>query len=170
MERPMNHSVNQARISSDDVPVAEPAPFSAFVVEKVITYLSRLGLSDREHREQLAHDCLNRARRRIGRGSEEELVRRALEEVQRRFDHGLARALRLPPSKDGGGVAAARAAFLMAEDRFSADSLLQSAEPPAEIGEALQRIAPHPTPPEANLAMAEQPMRFWLFKSTHKRS
>lgn len=134
-----------------------------------MAYWRHLGLTDPGLVERLGDECLHRAQRRVVKGADEELLRRALEEAQRRFDHALARAAHLPPSNDHHPVAAARAAFLMAADRFSADALFDSTDPPPDFGPSLQEFLPHSTPPEARLVMPETPLRFWLFKSTHQR-
>lgn len=135
---------------------------------QVMAYWRTLGLADPELIASLTQDCLHRAMRRVGRGSDEELLRRALEEVQRRFDHALARALGLPPSNDPHPVTAARAAFLLDKERVSADALFGHGDA-AEVAKYLQKILPRSTPPEAHLSMPEAPLRFWLFKSPHHR-
>jgi hypothetical protein len=78
--------------------------------------------------------------------------------------------MRLSPSKDPHPVAAARAALLLTGCPLAADALFENPEPPSETGEMLRDILPHSTPPEAPVSMAEQPLRFWLFKSTHQSS
>jgi hypothetical protein len=164
--------MNQMRLSEDILPATgadfPSEPCSASVKAQVMDYWRGLGLSDPALIESLAGDCLNRARRRVGRGSEEEFLRRALEEAQRRFDHALGRALRLPPSRDAQPVAAARAAFLLNKERFGGDSLFRMDDPAPDLGARLQEALPRATPPEAPLSMSETPLRFWLFKSTHR--
>lgn len=140
------------------------------VKERVLDYLRSLGLSRQDLVEGLAEDCLNRARRRVGRGAAEELLKRAIEEAQRRFDHALARAMRLSPSKDPHPVAAARAALLLTGCPSASDALFGNPDSPSDAGEMLKDILPRATPPESPAPMAEQPLRFWLFKSTHQRS
>jgi AcrR family transcriptional regulator len=158
--------MNQAGLAEAIVPEGtESAPQPAAVRTRVAAYWRDLGLSDPALIESLTDDCLNRAWRRMGRGSEEELLRRALEEAQRRFDHALARALRLPPARDPHPIAAARAALLLSENRLLADRLFQSGDPALDLGAQLQEILPRSTPPEAPLPMSEAPLRFWLFKS-----
>jgi hypothetical protein len=78
--------------------------------------------------------------------------------------------MRLSPSKDPHPIAAARAALLLTGCPLAADALFENPEPPAEAGEMLREILPRSTPPEAPVSMAEQPLRFWLFKSTHQSS
>lgn len=164
--------MNQVRLSENILPAARADSLSesypASVREPVMAYWRSLGLSDPALIESLADDCLNRARRRVGRGSEEEFLRRALEEVQRRFDHALGRALRLPPSRDAQPIAAARAAFLLDSERFGGDSLFRTGDSVPDLNARLQEVLPRATPPEAPLPMSETPLRFWLFKSTHR--
>lgn len=148
---------------------SEPGtPFVAFpaaVREQVLAYWQRLGVADSELAEHLADDCLHRARRLAARGNEGELLSRALEEALRRFDHALARALHLPPAKDSHGLAAARAAALLALAGTATDKLFKPGADAAELAAAIQRALPRSTPPESRLPMAEAPLRFWLFKS-----
>lgn len=164
--------MNQAQKTDKVVSIKSNATAPAVperVRQRVAEYWRRLGLADPALVERLTEESLVRAGRRVGqRAAEQELLRRALEEAQRRFDHALARALRLPPSKDTQPVAAARAAFLLAQERPCADSLFQTTEPLPEIDAQLRAVLPCATPPEAPLAMSETPFRFWLFQSTHR--
>lgn len=163
--------MNPAQALEQTVPIRGEAPetVSAQVREQVSAYWRSLGLADPDLIASLTQDCLNRAMRRVGRGSDEELLRRSLEEAQRRFDHALARVLGLPPSKDHHPVAAARAAILLAKERIPADGLFGHGDAAAEVGKHLQKILPRSTPPEAHVSMPEAPLRFWLFKSPHPR-
>jgi hypothetical protein len=143
-----------------------PNPESADRVKlRVAAYWQRLGLTDAELIERLVDECLSRARRVIVHGSEDELLRRSLEEVQRRLDHALAQSLDLPPSQDTRPLAALRAAFLLSGQRSSADALFRPGPPARPLGEAIRHALPQPTPPEAPLSMTEAPLRFWLFRS-----
>lgn len=135
------------------------------VHDRVEAYWRRLGLSDAALLERLTWDCLHRAKHRVARGSEEELLLRSLEEVQRRLDHALARALGLQPAVDAHTLAAARAAFLMGDAGLVTDNLFRSGDPSPEFQARLRALLPQSTPPEAPLFMAEAPLRFWLFKS-----
>ncbi|MBP1148249.1 MULTISPECIES: hypothetical protein [Methylocaldum] len=166
--------MNQVRILEEMITSgdADSAPQSWLpgIKERVVAYLQSLGLSRQDLIENLADDCLNRARRRVGRGAGDELLKRAIEEAQRRFDHALARAMRLSPSKDPHPIAAARAALLLTGCPSASDALFGNPDPPSETGEMLREILPRPTPPEDSVPMAEQPLRFWLFKSTHQSS
>jgi AcrR family transcriptional regulator len=162
----MNSAQTAERAIPEDAPEAWPEP----VRERVMAYWRGLGLVDPALIEHLADDCLSRARRRVGRGSdEEELLRRALEEAQRRFDHALTWALGLPPSQDHYPVAAARAAYLLANERIPADRLFAPGDGASDFGVRLRKALPRSTPPEAHLPMPEAPLRFWLFKSPHDR-
>jgi|GEM_PF-557244 len=166
--------MNQVRILEEMIAFGDPEPvpqsWSPGIKERVVAYLQNLGLSRQDLIENLADDCLNRARRRVGRGAGDELLKRAVEEAQRRFDHALARAMRLSPSKDPHPIAAARAALLLMSSPSVDDALFGNPDPSSETGEMLREILPRPTPPEDPVPMAEQPLRFWLFKSTHQRS
>lgn len=166
----MNQVRTLNKVITSGVVESVPQSWPPGIKERVIAYLQSLGLSRQDLVEGLAEDCLNRARRRVGRGAVEELLKRAIEEAQRRFDHALARAMRLSPSKDPHPVAAARAALLLTGCPLAADALFENPELPSETGEMLRDILPHSTPPEAPVSMAEQPLRFWLFKSTHQSS
>jgi hypothetical protein len=141
------------------------ASYPASVKDQLKAYWRSLKVSDPALIETLSDECLARAQRRLGHGTEGEFLRHALEEAQRRFDQALARALRLPPSKSTGPVAAARAAFLFSADQPTADGLFQSAGSGLNLGGAFRKALPNPTPPEAHLSMPEAPLRFWLFKS-----
>jgi AcrR family transcriptional regulator len=159
------------------VPAVEPALAYEFpeswpepVRLRIMAYWRELGLTDPALIETLADDCLDRARRRVGRGSDEgELLRRALEEARRRFDHALTWALGLPPSEDHRPLAAARAAYLLAEERIPADSLFAPGASASDLSLRLRKALPRATPPEAPLPMPEAPLRFWLFKSPHEQ-
>lgn len=150
----------------------EPAPgflsheASVRVQAQAGEYWRRLWLSDPALIAHLSEECLHRARKRMGQqGSEQEWLMRTLEEVQRRFDHALARALRWPPTVDGHVLAAARAAFLLSGAPGEGDALFQPGEPAPEFQARLQALLPRSTPPEAPLSMPPAPLRFWLFKS-----
>ena len=132
---------------------------------KVADYWKSLRLTDEVLIGNLVEDCLNRARLRVGRASSPELLRRAIEEAQRRFDHALASAIGLPPSNDPHPLAAARAALLLTPG-LSADSLFRHDASTRELKERLESLLPQSTPPESHVSMTPVPLRFWLFKST----
>ena len=138
---------------------------SANMVDTVMAYLGRLGLTDVALMRQVAEECLERARRRAAPGSESELLRRSLEEAQRRFNHALGTALDIRQGHDERSLAAARAAFLLRSDALPADELFRSPDGPHDWAEALSRALPQSTPPEAPLEMHQHPLRFWLFRS-----
>jgi AcrR family transcriptional regulator len=153
---------------ADSVLGSEPAePVSPAVRERIMAYWRDLGVVDPALAASLADECLAKARRRVGRSADEELLRRALEEVQRRFDHALAWALGLPPSQDHHPIDAARAAYLLAAERIPADRLFSPGDGASDLGVRLRKVLPRSTPPEAPLAMPEAPLKFWLFKSPH---
>jgi hypothetical protein len=166
--------MNQVRILQEMTTVGDPEPapqnWPPGIRDRVMDYLRSLGLSRQRLIEDLADDCLNRAQRRIGRSAGDELLMRAIEEAQRRFDHALARAMRLSPSKDTHPIAAARSALLLTGGPSAGDALFGIPDLSPEIGETLKEILPRSTPPEDPVPMTEQPLRFWLFKSTHQRS
>lgn len=157
---------NVIPINSETGPLA--GDFPAKTRAQVMAYWRRLGLADADLIESLTDDCLQRARRLVGRGAEDEWVLRALEEAQRRFDQALVRVLHLPPAKDNHGVAAARAALLLALPDLPKDGLFKPGAGPGDFGAAVHHALPRPTPPESHLTMAEAPLRFWLFKSPHR--
>lgn len=165
--KPVQKADNVIPINGE--PGAHSVPFPAAVRERVVAYWRRLGLADPDLAGHLAEDCLHRARRLAGRGTDDELLSRALEEAQRRFDHALARGLRLPPAKDSHGLAAARAAALLALAGTATDNLFKPGADTAELAAAIQRAMPRSTPPESHCPMAEAPLRFWLFKSPPHR-
>lgn len=138
---------------------------SASILDTLVSYLRRLGLTDAALIQQVAEDCLERARRRAAPGSESELLRRALEEAQRRFNQALSAALDIKPAEGERHLAAARAAFLLRSQPLPADDLFRSPTDPHDWTVALAKAMPHNTPPESPLEMHDRPMRFWLFRS-----
>lgn len=154
-------------MSPDGAPVRGVVKISEGATARVEAYLKTLGLSDEILIQNLAGDCLRRAQRLMGRDSEAELVRRGLEEAQRRFDHALASAVGMPPSNDPHPLAAVRAALLLNDD-LSSDALFRHDQSTRELSENLQRAVPRPTPDEAPLSMRPVPFDFWLFQSTER--
>lgn len=132
----------------------------------VQNYFKALGLRNAELIESLSYDCLAKARRRVGRDVEDELVRRAIEEAQRRFDHALAAAAGVPPLNDPYPIARTRAAMLLSSSGNDADALFTHDASTRELGDRLKNSLPQPTPPEEHLNMAVTPLKFWFFKST----
>jgi hypothetical protein len=155
--------------SARDVTPSRQASSPAAIKTRVVAYLGRLGFSDPGVIEALAEECLHRARRRAAPGSQEELLRRTLEEVQRRFDHAIALALDLAGSKDFRPVAGARAAILLGGAGISSDSLFHRQEGLAEMASALRAALPVATPPEANLVMPDQHISFLFSRSPKAR-
>lgn len=129
-------------------------------------YFRALGLTNAELIESLTHDCLAKARRRVGRDVEDELLRRAIEEAQRRFDHALAAAAGVPPLNDPYPIARTRAAMLLSSSGHAADALFTHDASTRELGDRLKHGLPQPTPPEEHLNMVVAPLSFWFFKST----
>ena len=150
-----------APASAPDLSAIDFGPVRA----KVTDYWKALRLTDEVLIGNLVEDCINRARLRVGRPSSPELLRRAIEEAQRRFDHALASAIGIPPSNDPHPLAAARAALLLTPG-LSADSLFRHDASTRELKEKLEPLLPRSTPPEAPVSMTPVPLRFWLFKST----
>lgn len=143
---------------------AKPAPE---LIARIEAYWRQLGLKDPVLIGSLAHDCLHRARRLIGRPDDGELLRRALEEAQRRFDHALANAMGMPPSNDPQPLAAARAALLLSPE-WSGDTLFRHDETTRQLAESLRSVLPVSVPDESHLTMKTVPLDFWLFKSTDR--
>jgi hypothetical protein len=133
--------------------------------ERIGHYWQMLGLTNQDLIASLTGDCLSKARRLAGRASEMELLRRALEEAQRRFDHALASAVGMPPSNDPHPLAAARAALLLTPD-LSADCLFAHDDSTRELKDRLLGCVPRSTPEESPVTMTPVSFRFWLFKST----
>lgn len=161
-------------MSQDTVPASPPGqepavrdPIPPQIRQQVAAYWRDLGIAAPELAQSLADECLARAGRRVAPKANEELLRRALEEAQRRFDAALGRALSLPAGQPH-ALSAARAAFLLTRDGLAADGLFQSGETAAEVGSRIRAVLPHPTPPESALTMTEAPLRFWLFRSPHR--
>lgn len=135
------------------------------ILARVAHYWRVQGLTDPVLIASLSDDCLQQARRLVGRASAEQLLRRALEEAQRRFDHALANAMGLPPSNDPHPLAAARAA-LMLTPGFSADCLFAHDEATRQLKDRLKGCLPRNTPPESPIDMKPATLDFWLFQST----
>ena len=148
-------------------PTLRPTGPSPEAITRVADYLRHLRLTDEVLIQSLAEDCLRRAQRLMGRESEAELVRRGLEEAQRRFDHALAAAVGMPPSNDPHPLAAIRAALLL-NDQLSSDALFRHDHTTLELKDALREALPRSTPEEARLEMKPVPFDFWLFTSTER--
>lgn len=142
-----------------------PEPAAKSVEEQIQSYLCRLHFQDPEFIARLASDCLQHARRRVGRDDPGEWLRRALEEAQRRLDQALARALGLNLTREPAAVAGARAALLLGKAGIRADELfLAQPVDPATLA-TLEGARPLATPPEAPAAMPTQKLSFVFFKS-----
>jgi hypothetical protein len=135
--------------------------------ERIGDYWKMLGLTNEELIASLTSDCVTRAKRLAGKASQAELLRRGLEEAQRRFDHALASAVGMPPSNDPHPLAAARAALLLTPD-LSADCLFAHDDSTRQLKDTLLGCLPQSTPEELPLTMAPVSFRFWLFKSTDR--
>jgi len=144
-----------------EMPAGDAVPYPLW------DYLERLGVRDETLRESLARECLVQARRAMGDGAEEQLVARALEEVQRRLDRALAKGLGLNPIRDAARIAGLRAALLMCTHGISADFLFHGLEAEGGTDQIARLVAclPRATPPEAQLAMPPQALEFLFFKS-----
>jgi hypothetical protein len=137
--------------------------------ERLVAYLNVLGVKDAAQANVIAVDALSRARRKVAPGLNEELFRRALEDIQRCLDLALTRSLGLGLTSDTRAVSGARAALLMGQG-VSTDVLLDSAAlPPLDI-EALRSALPQATPPESPLPMHEQPFSFFFGPSSLSKS
>ena len=135
------------------------------IKQRIADYWRRLGLTNQDLIDSLTHDSLSRARRLVARATEAVLLRRALEEAQRRFDHALASAMGMPPSNDPHPLAAARAALLLTPD-LTADCLFAHDDSTRQLRDRLQGLLPRSTPEESPMEMTPVSLRFWLFKST----
>lgn len=137
------------------------------LLQRIEAYWRALRLTDPVLIESLSRDCLNRARRLVVRKDDAEVLRRALEEAQRRFDHALASAMGMPPSNDPQPLAAARATLLLSDD-LSGDTLFRHDDTTRALAERLRAALPVAVPPESHLSMKAIPIDFWLFKSTDR--
>lgn len=153
--------------ASADLHVHEaPAERIPSETEKTVrSYLRRLHFQDSALIDKLAADCVERAQRRVAKNDSGELLRRALEEAQRRFDQAVARALGPNSGRDPGLVASVRAALLLGRSGISVDELFLSPAVNPEIASLLQARRPVALPPEAPVAMPPQKLRFVFFKS-----
>lgn len=129
-------------------------------------YLRALGISGEQLLNSLATECLNVARRRVGPGSREELLRRAIEEAQRRLDAALARSLGLSPTRDVHQIAGARAALLIYGKQPSSDFLFDRDAVDPDVITGLKAVSPMPVPPEVPRPMVPQKLEFLFFKSS----
>lgn len=141
----------------------EPPPVDPVVEglkEPVQAYLRRLRFKDPELIEALARECLLAASRR-GSQNKQKLLRRALEEAQRRLDQALAQALDLYP-EDTASVTAARAALLLAREATDSDDLIRPAPGREGLLVKLKAHLPISVPPEAPSSMPVQSLEFWF--------
>ena len=161
--------MSQTLIVNENTAVRQPQHPSIDAVGKRVTaYFRQLGVKDEQLLESLSQECLHRAIRKLAPTvPQEELLRRALEEAQRRFDHALAHALNLP-NPDFHSTASAEAALLLGGD--SSDFLFSPKDEPAERIDRLNKALPYPTPPETPLGMEAQPISFFFDSSLKHRS
>lgn len=129
-------------------------------------YLEALGIRGDALLQSLAMECLQVARNRVGPGSRDELLRRAIEEAQRRFDSAIARLLGLSVTRDQHLVAGMRAALLLCGPAASSDFLFEPGEADVEVIVKLKACAPVATPPEVPRPMVPQKLEFVFFKSS----
>lgn len=143
---------------------------SAMIRQRLLVYLGQLGLREPSLVATLADECVQRAKRRTAPGAEDELMRRALEEAQRRFDHAVARVADLVAGKDFHTIAAARAAFLWGcAGDLSSDDLFRPHVDIKEFAGRLRPVLPQPVPPESNLQMPDQHITFLFSRSKRAR-
>ena len=143
--------------------------FPKAIEDRVSAYLHKLGLRDPALIKALTDACLHRASRRAAPGGRHELLRRALEEAQRRFDNALGQSLNLHGSKNAHALAAARAAILLEDTAVDTDHLMRA---PQDLSGAVGSLDPHlprATPPESRLSMHEQPISFFFSRSSQPR-
>jgi len=129
------------------------------VRSRLQAYLGKLGVTAEDIAAPLLDESMRRAERRSAPGDADELLRRALEELQRRIDSAVAKALDLNTVTDTNRIAAARArALLSRSPRQQLQSLLKSATGPSAAAPAL----PFATPPEERLSMHPEPIAFFF--------
>lgn len=145
---------------------SEHEPIVESVRRSLHDYLRVLGLRGEPLLNAFATECLQVARRRVGPGSGDELLRRAIEEAQRRFDTALAHRLGFSMTRDQHQIAGARAALLMCRPCPSSDFLFESGEADPALLARLKACAPVATPPEVPRPMAPQKLEFFLFRSS----
>ena len=133
------------------------------IQDRVSAYLRKLGLGDEALIRRLAAECLQSARRRVAPGSESELLRRSLEEAQRRFNQALGSRLGITGSTtdDERSLAAARAATLLRTRPSPTDALFDGKADGCEWLDEIKQTLPVSTPPESPLDMHECSLRFW---------
>ncbi|MFN3919435.1 MAG: hypothetical protein ACK4JF_03985 [Methylohalobius sp.] len=129
--------------------------------EHVAAYLKRLRFADPDLIEDLASECLDRASGRE-RWDLQRLLRRALEEAQRRLDLALAQGLGLRLPEDAAAVTAARAALLLTQDPVCADDLIRPSPERSALLARLKAHLPLAIPPEVPGAMPIQDLEFWV--------
>ncbi|NJD07967.1 MAG: hypothetical protein FIA97_15955 [Methylococcaceae bacterium] len=130
------------------------------VRRRLTAYLEQLKVTDPGLIETLLEESMKRAERRSASGDTDELMRRALEEIQRRIDAAVAKVYGLNPVKDMHRVAAARALSLKSgSPNLQLEAVLRSAS--ADDTPALPAL-PAATPPEARLSMHPEPIAFFF--------
>ncbi len=135
--------------------------------KSVTTYLKQLGLKAPALLETLSEELMHRAKRRVAPDApNEEVLRLALDEAQRRFDNAIMQTLNLS-GKEIQPIAAVRAALLLNDE--ASDFLFRSEDINDERIAKLQANLPMATPPEAHLEMEEQPISFYLSSSPKAR-
>lgn len=134
--------------------------------QALLDYLRDLHVKDAVLLNSLAADCLSHARRRVAPGFSGELLRRAIEEAQRRVDSALARLLGLSATRDLHALAGARAALLLCAKDASTDFLFDQGTPDTDRLSRLKALLPKATPAESPRAMVPQKFDFFLFKSS----
>lgn len=135
------------------------------VRQGLLDYLRDLGMRDADALDAVALECLHQARKRVGPGLRDELLRRSIEEAQRRMDVAIAHWLGLNTARNAHAIAGARAALLMCSRGASTDFLFNHNEPDPDLVSRLRAVLPAATPPESPRAMAPQKLEFFLFKS-----
>ena len=130
------------------------------VRQRLSAYLEQLGVTDTDLAAPLVNESMKRAERRSAPGATGELMRRALEELQRRIDGAVAKVYGLNPVKDAHRVAAARALSL----KSGAANLRLQAVLRRAVTESAVEVPglPAATPPEARLTMHPEPIAFFF--------
>ncbi|HLF95790.1 MAG TPA: hypothetical protein VI457_01480 [Methylococcaceae bacterium] len=129
--------------------------------QRVVAYLTRLGVKDDELVQGITDYCLYRARRRVAHSGHEELPRRAIEEAMRKVDKAIAHAFGAGYA-DPRNLARIRVALELGSVAFPLETVLRGSEISPDSREALLSVLPQATPPEAPQPLAEQRFEFFL--------
>jgi hypothetical protein len=137
---------------------------------RLARYLTELGVTDSALLDSLADEAMHRARRQVAPGSAEELLRRSLEELQRRFDNGVSRMMNLASARTPHDLAAGRAAFLLDNRlREHLNSIFHGAAHDEVLEAQLRASLPQSTPHESPMSMRDQEISFFFSSTPDKK-